>query len=125
MKTILAKTLGGLNPQYYFRQFFFGMLFAILLFLTRSSAEEGVHSVTDNALLYGHLIVSTLLYPYARFVYESVVGFIMGDNFIIANAILFMFVKLFTMGLCWSLSVFIAPIGFIYLYIYHSRAQDQ
>ena len=27
MHSVITKTLGGLSPQYYFRQFFFGLIF--------------------------------------------------------------------------------------------------
>ena len=66
--------------------------------------------------------INTLLYPYSRFVYESVVGFIMGNNVYWVNAIFMLFVKLVTMSVCWSAAIFIAPIGLAYLYFHHSNA---
>jgi hypothetical protein len=66
-------------------------------------------------------VVSTLLYPYARFVYESVVGFIMGENVFFVNALLMLGAKIITMFVCWFLAIFIAPLGLLYLYWYHSR----
>ncbi|WP_256857306.1 hypothetical protein [Xanthomonas axonopodis] len=67
------------------------------------------------------LAVNTLLYPYSRFVYESIVGYIMGGNVFFVNAILMLFVKLMTMAICWSFAIFIAPIGLLYLYVHHSQ----
>lgn len=61
--------------------------------------------------------VFTLLYPYSRFVYESVVGFILGNNVVFGNAILFFVVKGVTMLICWMGALFIAPIGLIWLYL--------
>jgi hypothetical protein len=37
------------------------------------------------------------------------------------NGIIMLFLKLMTMVLCFSFAIFIAPIGLIYLYFYHSR----
>jgi len=68
------------------------------------------------------LAVNSLLYPYARFVYEGIVGFIMGDNVFVVNAFLMLFTKLITMSICWCMAIFIAPIGLLYLFIRHSRA---
>lgn len=68
--------------------------------------------------------INTLLYPYARFVYESVVGFIMGGNVFFVNAFFMLFVKLMTMALCWAGAIFIAPIGLAYLYYHHSKERS-
>jgi hypothetical protein len=67
------------------------------------------------------LVVNTLLYPYSRFVYESIMNFIMGQNVFFVNALLMLGVKLMTMLLCWAFAIFVAPIGLAYLYYHHSR----
>lgn len=120
MKNVIRKTFGGLSLQYYIRQLFFGSLFLALIFSTRAlgdgNIDWGVASI---------FIISTFLYPYSRFVYESIIGYIVGDNVFYINAILMMMVKLFTMAVCWSFSIFIAPVGLAYLYYYHSKATVQ
>jgi hypothetical protein len=70
------------------------------------------------------LMINSLLYPYARFVYESIVNFIMGDNMFIVNAVLMLFIKLITMAICWCAAIFIAPVGLAYLYYHHSKADN-
>ncbi|KAF0803388.1 hypothetical protein A6D6_03727 [Alcanivorax xiamenensis] len=116
MHPVLAKTFGGLNLQYYFRHFVFALIFpAIYIFMTMETGRPITLAVVAVC------VVNTLLYPYARFVYESVVGFIFGDNVFLVNAFLLLFFKLVTMMFCWFLAIFIAPIGLIYLYIHHSR----
>jgi hypothetical protein len=70
-------------------------------------------------------VVCTLLYPYSRFVYESVIEFLTGNNeFYVAGNLLFLMIifKLVMMTLCWTLAPFIAPIGLGYLYFHHSRS---
>ncbi len=69
-------------------------------------------------------VVSTILYPYSRFVYESIVGFIMGQNVFFVNAIFMLTVKFMTMTICWAFSIFIAPAGLAYLYFHHSKANQ-
>jgi len=117
MKEFIRKTFGGLNVQYYIRQILFGGIFAAIV----------IYSMLNNSGsielgMIAFAIINTILYPYSRFVYESIVGFILGDNVFFVNAIFMLFAKIFTMVLCWSFAIFIAPIGLAYLYYYHSKA---
>lgn len=116
MHPVLLKTFGGLNKAYYFRQLFFALIFAAMFvfMFQRSPAGTPVGAYVFVAL-------STLLYPYSRFVYESIVGFVMGDNVFYVNALLMLVVKYFTMGLCFAFAILIAPIGLAYLYYHHSK----
>lgn len=118
MRQLIAMTFGGLTPAYYMRQLFFGALFAAFFIWMKSQSSHGLDLA--SVLI---AVVSTLLYPYSRFVYETVIGFIMGKNLFVVNALLMLFVKLITMMLCWFLAIFIAPIGLAYLYWHHHRQQ--
>lgn len=73
--------------------------------------------------VWGFAIICALLYPYSRFVYESVVGFIMGDNVFFTSAVLMLLIKYLTMSLCWVFAIFIAPIGLAYLYFHHTKIE--
>lgn len=120
MHPVILKTFGGLSTQYYLRQFIFGLIFPAMILAAMS------HGNTPNAAvplsMYALLIVNTLLYPYSRFVYERVVGFVMGSNIFIVNAVFMLIMKLFTMAICWCFAIFIAPVGLLFLYVHHSRA---
>lgn len=119
MHPVILKTFGGLSLQYYIRQFLFGLIFPVLILFALSS---GSHLQTIGWFVSGvMLVLNTLLYPYSRFVYESIVSYIIGSNLFFVNAFLMLAVKLMTMALCWFLAVLIAPIGLLYLYVYHSR----
>lgn len=116
MHQIVQKTLFGLSKEYYFRQFIFGLIVpAFIIFM----ASHGKNSIP--IAMYLLFAINTALYPYSRFVYESIVDFIMGNNVFFVNAIFMLIVKIFTMVLCWSFAVFISPIGLLYLYYYHSK----
>jgi cobalamin biosynthesis protein CobD/CbiB len=112
MNPWIKKTFGGLNASYYFRQLFFGVVFSILMISMSSNGHP---------LIWFWSIICALLYPYSRFVYESIVGFLIGDNVFIVNAILMLIIKFIIISICWSFSIVIAPIGLAYLYFYHSR----
>src|SRR5690554_7067341 len=75
MQEIIKKTFGGLSVQYYIRQLFFGALFAALIIYVVINGGKPV-----QFSMIALLAINTFLYPYSRFVYESVVGFIMGNN---------------------------------------------
>lgn len=68
MHPILKKTFGGLSSQYYLRHLVFGIGIAVLFFAMLS---QGTKEIPLFTLLM--CIVNTLLYPYSRFVYESVI----------------------------------------------------
>lgn len=119
MHPIFQKTLGGLSKEYYVRQFIFGLIFpAFMLFMSMRAGMPGFSVI----LL---MLINTALYPYSRFVYESVIGFIMGNNIFITNGVLLLAVKLFTMAICWGAAIFIAPVGLAYLYYHHSKNEAQ
>jgi hypothetical protein len=118
MHPVIEKTFGGLSKAYYFRQLFFGMILALLICWVLS---HGQGSTSSRLAIYLVLLVNALLYPYSRFVYEGIVGFIMGDNVFFVNAFLMLIVKYMTMAFCFACAIFIAPIGLAYLYWHHSR----
>ncbi|MGV7209322.1 hypothetical protein ACLB1G_15855 [Oxalobacteraceae bacterium A2-2] len=118
MNDVLAKTFGGLSKQYYFRQLFFAGLITLVWYLATQSMP--LERRLPQALWIG---LNTLLYPYSRFVYESVIRFIVGQNFFIVNGVLFLATKLVSMLMCYFLAMFIAPVGLAYLYYHHSKAR--
>ena len=116
MKDFISKTLGGLDRAYFFRHLFFGLCITALM-------SWGVYSSSNphNVMNIFCFILMGLLYPYSRFVYESIMNFILGENSFFVNAILLLLTKAITMFICWMFSIFIAPIGMICLYIYHTK----
>ena len=114
MHPVIRKTLWGLSPAYYRRQLFFGCIFlGIYLLATLNSS-----AATVGGWLWA--LANTLLYPYSRFVYEGVVGYIVGKNFFMVSAVLFLGFKIVTMIVCWCLALIVAPVGLAYLYFYHN-----
>jgi hypothetical protein len=113
MHPVLAKTFRDLSAYYYLRQFFCGLTFPLLILLTTSSGKY--HLQMGIAAL---MMVNTLLYPYSRFVYESVIDFIVGQNEFFVNAALMLVIKLMTMMVCWTCAMIVAPIGLGYFYLH-------
>ncbi|MCE8020202.1 hypothetical protein HOP51_08780 [Halomonas sp. MCCC 1A11036] len=119
MRHFIATTFGGLSLRYFLRQLFFGIGMSVLIVFAITQGDGQIRM--DQLLL---LTVNALLYPYSRFIYEQAVGFLLGDNVFFVNAVMLLVVKIFTMTLCWSFAIFIAPLGLAYLFFYHRRAQS-
>jgi hypothetical protein len=120
MKTILAKTFGGLDKAYYFRQLFFGALLPVFIIFISSQSPTAKPMPVSAMFYFG---INTLLYPYSKFVWDSVKDFLMGNTVITLALPLFLLVKLFTIVICWGLAIFVAPIGLIWLWWHHSKAE--
>src|SRR5690606_9591181 len=116
MQEIIKKTFGGLSVQYYICQLFFGALFAALIIYVVINGGKPV-IVSISALL----AIDTFLYSLSRFVSESVVGFIRGNDVFFVSAVFMIVAKVCTMLLCWSFAIFVAPIGLAYLSYRHSK----
>ena len=120
--SVIQRSFGGLTASYYFRNLFFALLlFVPMMFLVWSKTAQvkpgALGAAVGITIIYG---ISAALYPYSRFVYERVVGFILGDNIFSVPAVIFLSVKLMTMVACYGLAIFIAPVGLIYLYLRNS-----
>lgn len=101
----------GLTRAEYFRHLFFSCLVLLLVVLASSSAHF-------DFVVIILLVICTVLYPFSRFIYEQVVGFLWGENLLIFNLILFIPAKIFTMLLCWFLAIFISPIYFFFFFVF-------
>lgn len=117
MNEILAKTFGGLTKQYLARQLFFGVAMAAV-FITMTQRGPDSPGIGFAMMM----VVNAALYPYSRFVYESIFNFLIGDNFFMLPAVPMMMAKVVTMLMCFGFALFIAPIGLAYLYFRNSRA---
>ncbi|MGL4666485.1 MAG: hypothetical protein ACRCWR_00980 [Saezia sp.] len=119
MKNLFLKTFGGLSLSYYLRHFIFAAaIFGFYVFmLTRSGVIR-----YDMLFIFA---INTVLYPYSRFVYESVIGFLMGNVEFKIPIVIFAVAKIFSMVLCWALALFITPLGLIYLYLYHTKQEKK
>lgn len=115
-KSFLKKTFAGLSAQCYIRHFIFGAAISIIFFLST------MKSIYFGAIF--TLIINAVLYPYSRFIYETIVNYVMGNNKFLVDLKWFFIFKIITIVLCWGLAIFIAPIGLLYLYFYHSKQEN-
>lgn len=116
MQSFFAKTFGGLSGPVYLRHFLFGAVISALLI---SFSLTGNHKANYGFIVFA--LINTVLYPYARFVYESVVSYIVGNNQFFWSTGLFLYAKYLTIAMCWAFSIFVAPVGLIYLFFRNNK----
>ncbi|HAP4240838.1 TPA: hypothetical protein IUV43_000762 [Enterococcus faecalis] len=98
----------SLHPAYLIRQYIFsGIVTAFFYFSSPDTAPTS---------FYVFLGLSFLLYPFAMFVYDSIVSLLMGNNVWITSGILAFIWGFIKILLIYFFSVLIAPIGILILY---------
>lgn len=116
---LYQKTFGGLTKTYYFRQLVFGAVISAIVLCGVLTSDNPRIGVAFWA------IANAVFYPYARFVYETAMGFILGNNVFILPAIILIPWKVVTMWFCWCMALLIAPIGLAGLYIYFTYQEKK
>ena len=121
MRKIFKYTFGGLDNKYYFRQMFFSLvMFSMFIApLISSHFLDEFPAYKIEAIILD--IINVILYPYSRFLYERIIGFLFDDNVLFIPVIVLLPVKLLTMFFCWGAAIIIAPISLVYLYFSNSR----
>lgn len=119
MREFFKCTFGGLETSYLVRQYIFSVLIATLFIFMMTNQGRALSGSTIAMFS-----ICTVLYPYSRFVYESIIDFVIGNNVLYFNAILMMAFKAFTMLFCWVAAVFIAPFGLMYIYFRQSKSES-
>lgn len=117
------RLLVAYQKDYYIRQFLFGSIFFTFMAVIgyNNYSHTGNSSIFLTNIILG--LICLFLYPYSRFVYESIIEYILGNNVFFVNALFMLIIKFITMMLCFVFAVFIAPIGLTYLYFYHSKQE--
>lgn len=104
---MIKKLLGTLDPSYLIRHYLFGILVFGFMIYSRQ------HHLDLREIIY--LTASLVLYPFSMFVYDNIVAFLLGDNILIQAVIVkVIWVTIRTLFI-FLFSIFIAPIGILYL----------
>lgn len=111
----LKQMFRSLDRDWLVRHYLFAFAF-YAFFVFTSISQTGKF---ETKLLF--FLLCALLYPFAMFVYESLVDFIVGDNVFFISGLLMLAWKIFRFIIIWFLAVPIGLIGFIYLYFVCGR----
>lgn len=92
-----------MTTHYYMRQ----LMFACALFAF-ACTTQGKHLTSAT---FAFLTASTLLYPFAKYLYDSMMGFLMGNNLFILPAVPHLIIKGMMVLLLWFGALLFAPFG--------------
>lgn len=121
VKENVKQAFAGLSTQYYTRQAIVGLGIALVMLWVLT--PKHVPMLSHVGFIAG-LLINAALYPYARFGYEEVRDYLVGENEVIANPMMRMLVKAIMMLLCFNFALFLAPIVLIYLYLEQADGDD-
>ena len=114
---IFERSFCGLDRTYYFRQLFFGILIAgFLMFFSWQTQSDIPMPPLVTATYVAFVLACILLYPYSMFVYDGIMGFLMGDNVYFLPLIFILPWRFFVRLSCFVFAPVIGFIGLIALY---------
>lgn len=112
--TFLTRLFGAIDRTFLARSYVIS--FAILgLCITMTFQADG--GLSPSSLpFYGFMVLNAALFPFAKLVWNELRDFLMGANFVIANAFLVFGLKMLINMMLWVFAVFVAPLGVAYLW---------
>lgn len=102
-----------MQPSYLVRSYLIGLIFFALIVVMTFGAEN--RSGTPIGLLV-YAALSTLLFPFAKLVWDELRDLAFGNNIVLMNAIFLFMLKLFINLFLWAFAIFVAPLGILYLW---------
>lgn len=118
---IVRRTVRSLSPRYAIRSYVIAFaLFAFFVWM-RAQPDPNVPGATGGleAADYGTLavlFVGSLLFPFTKLVWDELRDLALGENFVLINAVVMLIAKIFINFMLWFLSIFVAPLGLLYLW---------
>lgn len=120
MLSLISMTFGGLRRDYFFRNLFIGSVFGVLTWLiidmleAKASVAKPLHEIV---IMKGYVIFSSLLYPYAKFLYDYFWELLLGDRVYAYSINIFtVWFILVARLMCWFFAWALTPFGLIILY---------
>jgi hypothetical protein len=116
----LRRIFGALRPGYLVRSYVIGLvLLGLMIAFTTSVAAKD--SGGSPVAMYVYFALCTLLFPFAKLTWDELRNLAFGENVVILNAALMLFLKFVINVLLWGFAVFVAPFGVLYLW-FQTRA---
>ena len=117
MKQAILNAFAGLDKQYLFKQYVISVVVCITYGVIVSKYGQGVGFYTLLSFS-----VNTVLYPYSRYLFDSLIDIIFGKTRFDKSSGVLMAIKILSIFLCWSAALFIAPLGLLFIHFRGSRA---
>ena len=120
MNGLLKKIFFGIPQKYFLRQLMFSITFFILFVIILSYSKSNTTTIGYYEMIIFYSI-NTILYPYSRFLYESITSFILGDNIVAFNFFIMMIIKILSIIICWQCAIIFTPLSLIYIYFVNRK----
>ena len=102
----IRRIFGSVERSYLIRAYIFGALFFAFVMALGPRA---------NAFLTVYFAICTVLFPFAKLVWDEAKSVILGNNIFFLPALILVVLKLFINILLWAFALFVAPLGILYL----------
>ncbi len=113
MKQAILSAFRGLDKSYLVKQYTTGILVCVIYALIVRKYGQGLGLYTLLAFS-----INTLLYPYSRYLFESLVRFVFGHTRFDTGSGILIALKLLSIVFCWSSALFIAPFGLCLVFVW-------
>lgn len=117
--TKVFSILSMLTPQFVIRSYLIASIYlGFFYFLSSNSSGEGL-----PILFWLYVSVCWLVFPLAKLIYEEIIGLILGNNFITLPLVFFAAWKLIINAFLFGSGIYLAPLGFLYLWYKSNQEQ--
>ncbi len=116
----IKRIFGAVQPRYLIRAYVLSAAFMALMVWMMFSTG-GAQPLHDRAATLAVFGVGSLLFPFSKLVWDEIKRVMMDETVFFMNAIILMVLKLIVNLFLWGFSIFIAPVGILYLW-FRSRS---
>lgn len=120
MKQAIINALGGLDKSYLIKQYAIGLIVCIVYGAIASKYGRGLGLYTLLTFT-----INTLLYPYSRYLFESLIKLFFGDTRFDKNSGALKILTLLSIIFCWSTALLLAPLSLLYIHFTGHKVDDK
>ncbi|MFB7881673.1 hypothetical protein [Brevundimonas diminuta] len=111
----IKRIFGSVQPRYLIRAYVLSAAFmALMVWMTLSAG--GAQPLHDRAAALAVFGVGALLFPFSKLVWDEIKRVMMGETVFFMNTLMLMVLKVLVNFFLWGFSIFIAPLGILYLW---------
>lgn len=109
----MKRLFGGLDVQYMIRAYILGAIFFAIVTTMTINRNAGAGEV---AVVLGYFGLCTLLFPFAKLVWDRLKAIILGETFLILPIVFLYPAKIMVNAFLWGFALFVAPFGMAYIW---------
>lgn len=116
---IIKNSFWGLRREYFVRNLIIGGIFSICVwFIFDKLNEKHPKSLLEIVTLQSIVVVNGLLYPYAKFLYDYIWEFFIGDSvYVYSVNPITLYLKFVMRCLCWMFAIILSVVALPIIYL--------